>query len=167
MTTPDKPRVGFLGLGAMGARMARRLVDAGYPVTVWNRSASKADPLVAAGATAAASPREAARDADAVLTMLADPDALRAVVEGDDGLAAGLSGSTTVIEMSTVGPAGIEWLASALAEGTPLLDAPVLGSLTEAEGGTLKVFIGGDREIARRWEPLLSVLGDPSYIGPS
>ena len=158
--------VAVIGLGAMGSRIARRLLDADPDVLVWNRTAAKAEPLVAAGAASAASPADAAERADAVITMLADPDALRAVTEGPDGIAAGATAGTTVIEMSTVGPAAVRWLASALPDGVGLIDAPVLGSLKEAESGSLKVFIGGPADLVERWTPLLSTLGSPMHIGP-
>jgi 3-hydroxyisobutyrate dehydrogenase len=153
-----------VGLGGMGSRIARRLLDAGYPVLVWNRTAARAEEIE--GAVVADSPAEAARRADAVLTMVADPAALRAVTEASEGLAAGLDGSTTVIEMSTVGPAAVTRLAEALPAGTPLLDAPVLGSLVEAEAGDLRIFVGGPAALVEEWTPLLSVLGSPLHVGP-
>jgi 3-hydroxyisobutyrate dehydrogenase-like beta-hydroxyacid dehydrogenase len=158
--------VAVIGLGAMGARFARRLLDAGHDVIVWNRTPAKGEELVSRGAAAGASPAEAARSADAVVTVLADPAALRAVTEGPDGIAAGARDATAVIEMSTVGPDAIRWLRSALPLETGLLDAPVLGSLTEAESGTLHVFIGGEKELADRWTPLLSALGESIHVGP-
>jgi 3-hydroxyisobutyrate dehydrogenase-like beta-hydroxyacid dehydrogenase len=153
-----------VGLGGMGSRIARRLLDAGYPVLVWNRTAARAEEIE--GAVVADSPAEVARRADAVLTMVADPAALRAVTEGSEGLAAGVDGSTTVIEMSTVGPAAVTRLAEALPAGTPLLDAPVLGSLVEAEAGDLRIFVGGPAALVEEWTPLLSVLGSPLHVGP-
>jgi 3-hydroxyisobutyrate dehydrogenase/2-hydroxy-3-oxopropionate reductase len=100
-----------------------------------------------------------------VITIVADPPALRAVTEGPDGIAAGADASTTVIEMSTVGPAAVRWLASAFPPDVGLLDAPVLGSLSEAEEGTLSVFVGGPAPLAERWTPLLSALGSPIHVG--
>jgi 3-hydroxyisobutyrate dehydrogenase len=158
--------VAVIGLGAMGARFARRFLDAGHDVLVWNRSASKAQELLSLGAAAAASPAEAARSAEAVVTVVSDPAALWAVTEGPQGIAAGAGASTTVIEMSTVGPDSIRTLRSALPPETGLLDAPVLGSLSEAESGTLHVFVGGPEELADRWTPLLSALGEPMHVGP-
>jgi 3-hydroxyisobutyrate dehydrogenase/2-hydroxy-3-oxopropionate reductase len=156
----------MIGLGAMGSRIAGRLVGAGHDVVVWNRTPAKAEPLVALGATAAASPADAARRAEAVLTMVADPDALRAVAEGPDGIAAGAGEGTTVIEMSTVGPAAVAWLADALPAGTDILDAPVLGSVSEAETGSLSVFVGGPEALVERWTPLLAALGTVHHVGP-
>ncbi|MGH2920630.1 MAG: NAD(P)-dependent oxidoreductase [Gaiellaceae bacterium] len=158
--------VGVIGLGAMGSRVARRLLDAGHDLVVWNRSPEKLEPLVASGAEPAASPAEAAERADAVITMVADPSALRAVTEGPAGIAGGAADSTTVIEMSTVGPPAVARLASVLGEDAPLIDAPVLGSLTEAEAGTLKVFAGGPAPLVERWTPLLSALGEVLHVGP-
>jgi 3-hydroxyisobutyrate dehydrogenase-like beta-hydroxyacid dehydrogenase len=158
--------VAVVGLGAMGSRVARRLLEAGHELVVWNRTAEKAEPLVEAGAVAAATPAEAAARAEAVLTMVADPAALREVTEGEDGVAAGVREGATVIEMSTVGPDAVRRLASVLGERAGLLDAPVLGSRSEAEAGTLTVFVGGPDELVARWTPLLSVLGSPLHVGP-
>jgi 3-hydroxyisobutyrate dehydrogenase-like beta-hydroxyacid dehydrogenase len=158
--------VAVLGLGAMGSRVARRLLEAGHELVVWNRTSEKAAPLVEAGATAAPTPADAAGRAEAVLTMVADPAALREVTEGEAGVAAGLGAGSTLIEMSTVGPDALRRLASVLGERAGLLDAPVLGSRAEAEEGTLTIFAGGPPELVERWTPLLSVLGSPLHVGP-
>jgi 3-hydroxyisobutyrate dehydrogenase-like beta-hydroxyacid dehydrogenase len=158
--------VAVIGLGAMGRRFARRFLAAGNEVIVWNRTPEKATELVELGAASAGSPADAARRSEALVTIVSDPAALRAVTEGPDGIAAGADGSTTVIEMSTVGPEAVRWLASALPSETGLLDAPVLGSLSEAEEGTLKVFVGGPAPLAERWTPQLSALGSPIHVGP-
>jgi 3-hydroxyisobutyrate dehydrogenase/2-hydroxy-3-oxopropionate reductase len=158
--------VAVIGIGAMGGRFAGRLLDAGHEVIVWNRTPAKAEELVSRGAAPAASPADAARRAEAVIIAVADPTALRAVTGGPDGIAAGADASTTVIEMSTVGPDAIRWLRSALPPETGLLDAPVLGSLSEAEEGTLHVFVGGDAELADRCGRVLSALGEPIHVGP-
>ena len=159
-------RVAVIGLGAMGGRIARRLIDAGHDIVVWNRDATKAAPLVGPGATPARSPCEAARGAAAVITMVSDPAALRDVTEGPAGVAAGASASTTIIQMATVGPASVTRLASVLPPGAGLLDAPVLGSLSEVESGSLRIFVGGPAELMERWRPLLSALGTPLHVGP-
>ena len=156
----------MVGLGAMGSRIARRLLEAGHELHVWNRTAEKAQPLVTAGAVAAATPAEAAARAEVVLTMVADPAALRDVTESDDGVAAGVGEGATAIEMSTVGPDAVRRLASVLRGRAGLLDAPVLGSRSEAEAGTLTVFVGGPDELVARWTPLLSLLGSPLHVGP-
>jgi 3-hydroxyisobutyrate dehydrogenase-like beta-hydroxyacid dehydrogenase len=157
--------VSVLGMGAMGRRIARRLLDAGHETVVWNRTPARADELVALGATRASSPADAAGRGEAVLTMLADPEALRAVVEGPEGIAAGVRAGTTVIEMSTVGPATIGWLRSALPDEVGLIDAPVQGSLGEADSGSLQLWIGGPDDLVERWTPFLSALGEPVHAG--
>jgi 3-hydroxyisobutyrate dehydrogenase-like beta-hydroxyacid dehydrogenase len=155
-------RVAVIGLGEMGSRIARRLLDAGHELTVWNRTRQRA---VEFDAPVAETPGEAASRVDVVITMVADPEALRAVSEGPDGVAAGARGGTTVVEMSTVGPAAIARLRSLLQ--SDLLDAPVLGSVSEAESGTLSIFVGGDEAVFERRRELLEVLGTPMYVGPS
>jgi 3-hydroxyisobutyrate dehydrogenase-like beta-hydroxyacid dehydrogenase len=146
--------------------MARRLLDAGYELVVWNRTPAKASELVERGAALAATPAEAAAGAEVTITMLAHPQALHAVTEGADGVAAGISATATAIEMSTVGPAAVARLARALPEGVGLLDAPVLGSLDEAQAGTLTIFVGGPQPLVERWLPLLAKLGSPMHVGP-
>jgi 3-hydroxyisobutyrate dehydrogenase-like beta-hydroxyacid dehydrogenase len=156
--------VGFVGLGAMGSRMARRLLDAGNELAVWNRTAERAAPLAQAGAAVAATPAEAARAAEVIVIMVSDPGALEAVTEGSEGIVSGLSDGATVIQMSTVGPPSLERLARLLPAGS-LLDTPVLGSISEAEGGTLNIFAGGPETLVERWTPLLSVLGTVTPVG--
>jgi 3-hydroxyisobutyrate dehydrogenase-like beta-hydroxyacid dehydrogenase len=158
--------IAVVGLGGMGSRIARRLLQADHHVVVWNRTPAKAAELVDLGAVAAEIPAEATRRAEVVLTMLAHPEALRAVSEGPDGVAAGADESVTVIEMSTVGPAAVRRLASVLPPESGLLDAPVLGSLPEAESGSLAIFVGGPADLAERWMPMLSALGSPLHVGP-
>jgi 3-hydroxyisobutyrate dehydrogenase/2-hydroxy-3-oxopropionate reductase len=98
--------------------------------------------------------------------MVADPRALRDVTTGPDGVVAGISASAAIAQMSTVGPRPVEELEAALPERTGLLDAPVLGSLGEAEAGALKIFVGGPDDLVERWAPLLSSLGSPLHVGP-
>ena len=155
--------VGFIGLGAMGGRMAQRLLDAGHELAVWNRTASRAQPLVDAGARLAETPADAARDADVVITMVADPDALREVTSGPDGALAGLGPDAVLAEMSTVGPRSVHALA---AGGARVIDAPVLGSTSEAEEGRLRVFVGGDDDLVARARPVLEAFGEPAHLGP-
>lgn len=153
--------VAVVGLGGMGSRIARRLLDAGHELVVWNRSPDKTQPLTELGAVAAASPADAARRTEAVITMVADPASLREVTEGPDGIAAGEP--DTLIQMTTVSLEATRRLEPLVPR---LLDAPVLGSLNEVEAGTLKVFAGGPEELVERWEPLLSALGDVIRVGP-
>ena len=158
--------VAVVGMGAMGSRVAGRLLGAGYPVTVWNRSPARTAALADLGAVVASNPAEAAAQAEVLITVLAGPEALRAVTEGRRGVAAGAHRSLTVVEMSTAGPAAATRLAAALPAGTGLLDAPVLGSLTEAEAGSLTIFAGGPAAELDRARPLLSVLGTVIHAGP-
>jgi 3-hydroxyisobutyrate dehydrogenase/2-hydroxy-3-oxopropionate reductase len=158
--------VAVVGLGAMGSRIARRLLEGGHDVLVWNRTPTKAAHLADLGAIPVASPAHAARRAEAVVTMVSDPAALRDVTEGPAGVAAGAGSSTTVIQMSTVGPPSVSRLASVLPAGTGLLDSPVLGSVTEAESGSLRIFVGGPAALVGQWTPLLSGLGSPVHVGP-
>jgi 3-hydroxyisobutyrate dehydrogenase/2-hydroxy-3-oxopropionate reductase len=155
--------VAWIGLGAMGSRMAARLRDAGHELVVWNRTREKAEEL---GVAIAASPREAAARAELVFTMVSDPDALRAVTEGDDGTLAGLRDRAALVEMSTVGPQAIARLSDRMPARASLLDVPVLGSLPQAESGTLKLFAGGDAAAFDRVAPLLRTLGEPLRTGP-
>jgi 3-hydroxyisobutyrate dehydrogenase-like beta-hydroxyacid dehydrogenase len=158
--------VSVIGLGAMGARVAGRLLDAGHELTVWNRSPEKAEPLVESGARLGSSPADAARTADVAFTMVSDPHALEEVTSGADGALAGLRPGSLYVEMSTVGPQAVRDLAERLPEGVRMVDAPVLGSLTEVETGTLHIFVGGDPADYARAEPFLGVLGEPKHVGP-
>jgi 3-hydroxyisobutyrate dehydrogenase-like beta-hydroxyacid dehydrogenase len=158
--------VGFVGLGAMGSRMALRLLEAGNELTVWNRTAEKTRPLVQAGATAAPTPAEAASRSEILITMVSDPDALASVCRGEGGLYAGLGADALLVEMSTVGPAAVHEVAAGLPAGRRMLDAPVLGSLTEVDEGSLRIFSGGEREDVEAARPTLSALGDVLHVGP-
>jgi 3-hydroxyisobutyrate dehydrogenase/2-hydroxy-3-oxopropionate reductase len=142
--------------------MARRLLNAGHDVSVWNRTADRAEPLRTAGAEVADSPADAARGADFSITMVRDAKALRDVTEG---LLAGLQPGSVHIEMSTVGPAAIHELAQRMPEGIGLVDAPVLGSISEAEEGSVRIFVGGDATLFERVQPVLRVLGVPLHVG--
>ena len=158
-------RAAVIGLGVMGSRIARRLLNAGHDVVVWNRTSASMTPLMDLGADAVSDPAEAARRADVVIIMVSDGAALRDVTEGSRGVASGAGDSTTVIQMSTVGLVPMSRLASVLPAGTGLLDAPVLGSVSEAESGTLTIFVGGRPSLVERWTPLLSTLGSPVRVG--
>jgi 3-hydroxyisobutyrate dehydrogenase-like beta-hydroxyacid dehydrogenase len=158
--------VAVVGLGAMGSRMARRLLGAGHDVIVWNRTPERVSELASQGARPAESPADAARRSDAVLTMIADAVALRDVTEGPDGVLAGVDGSTTLIQMATVGVPPVLRLAQALSSPEQFLDAPVLGSLAEVESGSLKIFAGGAPSLVRRWTAMLSALGSVLHVGP-
>jgi 3-hydroxyisobutyrate dehydrogenase-like beta-hydroxyacid dehydrogenase len=146
--------IAVVGLGAMGSRIAVRLLDAGHEIVVWNRTEDKAKPLIDRGAALAESPADAAARADATITMLTDPGALESV------LADVPPDSTTLIQMSTVGPDAMSRLAF-----PRLLDAPVLGSLAEVESGKLTIFVGGEEALVQKWTPLLSQLGRVVHVG--
>ncbi|GAA1546608.1 hypothetical protein GCM10009741_57670 [Kribbella lupini] len=151
----NNSKVAFLGLGAMGAPMARRVADAGYPLTVWNRSAGKADGF----ATVAGTPTEAVRDADVVVTMLADPPAVRAVV-GE--FAGELKPGAVLVEASTIGPDAVREIAELLPAGVTLVDAPVMGSVDKAASGELNLLVGGDADEVM---PLLELFGTVRRTG--
>jgi 3-hydroxyisobutyrate dehydrogenase-like beta-hydroxyacid dehydrogenase len=163
-----RPPLGFVGLGAMGGRMARRLIEAGYPVHGYNRTASKAADLVRAGLRLAASPREVAERAATVFTMVTDDGALEAVTGGPQGLLAGLSTDSILVEMSTVSPEVVTRLAADVAaRGGALLDAPVSGSPVTLESGTLSFMIGGDPAVLERARPFLLAIGPTiTHVGP-
>ncbi|HXU91011.1 MAG TPA: NAD(P)-dependent oxidoreductase [Methylomirabilota bacterium] len=153
-------RLGFIGLGAMGSRLARRLLDAGHSVTGYNRTPEKARALEPKGLKVAATPREAATGAEAVFSMVTDDAALRAVVLGADGILAGLDGGAVLVEMSTVGPAVTRELADAVARrGAAMLDAPVSGSTITVEQGHASIVVGGDSAALERVKPYLAVMG--------
>ena len=159
-------RLAFCGLGQMGAPMAERLLAAGHDLVVWNRSPEKTEPFVKRGAGRAASPAEAATDADAVITMVSTPEALNGVVFGPAGIERGMVGGGTLIEMSTVGAAGVRGIARQLPEGVDVIDAPVLGSIPQARDGALQVFVGSSPENFKRFFEVFSALGEPVHIGP-
>lgn len=148
-------RVGVIGLGAMGSRVAGRLDACGHEVRTWNRTPP--------GDT---SPADVARASEVVFVLVSNPAALAEVSEGDDGLAAGCDDQTTVIQMSTVSPAAGERLARALPAGTGLLDAPVHGAGAAVEAGEVAIFAGGEPELLERWRPLLGDLGTIVPTGP-
>jgi 3-hydroxyisobutyrate dehydrogenase len=158
-------RVGVVGLGEMGSRIAGRVLHAGHELIVWNRDPAKTGPLVQRGAVVGATPADAAQRSEVVVTMVADPRALAAVTEGVDGVAAGLGSDAALIQMSTVSPAAIERLAGIVPEAS-LLDAPVLGSISEAEAGTLQIFAGGPAALVERLRPLLLAVGKIIHVGP-
>ena len=168
-TTSDKPRLCFIGLGYMGSRMAQRLLDAGYPLSVFNRDAAKAETLTRQGAQTAATAREAVADADIIISMLANDDAVRRVMLGDAGALAGARNGATLIEMSTISPQTVEEeRTEAQARGLAMIDAPVSGSTPQAEEGSLVIFIGGDEAVFARCKPILDVMGRAThYMGQS
>lgn len=157
--------VAVIGLGTMGSRIAERLIRQGHQVGVWNRSTEKSESLVRLGAQVHETPADAAHAAEAVITMVSDPVALQEVSEGPSGLGRGVIDSKTLIEMSTVGPDTIARLSEVVGDER-LIDAPVFGSISEAEAGELNIFVGGSAALFERWSPLLADLGAPIHVGP-
>jgi 3-hydroxyisobutyrate dehydrogenase-like beta-hydroxyacid dehydrogenase len=164
VTEPGGLRVGFAGLGRMGTPMARRVLEAGFPLTVWNRSPERLEALTSLGARAADTPRALAEGAEIVITMVADADALRAVLHGDDGMLAGVGPGSIVIDTSTIGPAAAIELSEAVTRhGAQWIDAPVSGSTVLAENGQLTLMIGGERAAIDRAEPVLETLSQKRF----
>jgi 3-hydroxyisobutyrate dehydrogenase len=162
-------RLGFIGLGAMGSRMASRLLAAGYGVTVFNRTRERMGPLEELGATVAGTPGGVARDAEIVLVSVADDAAAEAVIAGTDGVLSSAQAGTILINTSTVSPALSRRLSeAAVVKGVSVLDAPVSGSTPQAEEGQLVIFVGGDQAAYERCRPILAVLGrEAFYVGPA
>ncbi|HEX7615209.1 MAG TPA: NAD(P)-dependent oxidoreductase [Thermoanaerobaculia bacterium] len=157
--------VAFLGLGSMGAPMARRILAAGFPLTVWNRNPERSSALAAAGATPAPSAREAAAAADVVCTMLSDPAALAAVADGPDGLVAGLLPGKIWLDFSTVTPeASRRAAAKAREKGADFCDVPVAGSVKPATDGTLKLLAGGDPAVLAKAKPVLDAVSSETLL---
>jgi 3-hydroxyisobutyrate dehydrogenase-like beta-hydroxyacid dehydrogenase len=149
----------------MGTPMARRLLRAGHHVIVWNRTANRIAPLVQDGAEVASSPAKAAAGADSIITMLATPEALEQVLFGTGGLAPALSPGQILIDMSTVGPDEVRAAAARLPEGVSLVDAPVRGSVPQAESGHLEVFVGATDQEYERVRPILEAFGTVLHAG--
>ncbi|MBT2245746.1 MULTISPECIES: NAD(P)-dependent oxidoreductase [Sphingobium] len=163
-----KMKVAVLGLGIMGSGMARQLLSAGFDVTVWNRSADKAAILGEAGAHIAASPAEAATDADIVIAMLANDDVSKMVWTGADGALAAMKAGAIAIESSTLTGDWVFGLArEAVARGIGFLEAPVTGSRDQAAQGTLRFLVGGDADAIEAARPAFDAMGGALvHLGP-
>jgi 3-hydroxyisobutyrate dehydrogenase-like beta-hydroxyacid dehydrogenase len=152
--------IGFVGLGAMGSRMAGRFLAAGHRVYGTNRTAGKAAGLIAAGLNWCETPGDVARSAAVIFSMVTDDDALAGIASNRDGILAGLGAGKVWVDMSTVSPEAAGTLAERVARaGANLLNAPVSGSVPSAEQGTLEIMAGGDAGVFAQVEPLLRVLG--------
>jgi 2-hydroxy-3-oxopropionate reductase len=164
-----QPKVGLIGLGLMGKPMGMNLLKAGFPLTVWNRTASRADELVAAGAKLAQSPRELAANSELVLSIVSDPPALEEVLWGQNGAMQGFQRGSTYIDSSTVSPTLARKVATACRErGVRFLDAPVTGGDWGAKKGELVFMVGGDAATLTDTEPVLRVLGKKWFhLGPN
>ncbi len=161
--------IGFIGLGAMGGRMVKRLLDAGHSVVGYNRTAAKAQALIAAGMKLTASPRQAAEAAEVVFSMVTNTEALDAIAHGADGVLAGLHPGSVWVEMSTVSPGASRRLAEeARGRGAALLDAPVSGSVLTLEQGQLSIMVGGEAAALERVRPYLLAIGPTiTHVGPN
>ncbi len=162
-------RVGLIGLGLMGRPMGRNILKAGFPLTVWNRTPSRASELVAAGATLAKSPREVAGNSDLLITIVSDPPALEEVLWGPDGAMSSLRRGSIYMDSSTVSPDLARKVAEACKErGVRFLDAPVTGGDWGAKKGELIFMVGGDPAVLADAEPVLRVLGKKWFqLGPN
>ncbi len=153
-------RIGFAGLGLMGSRMARHFLDKGFPLTVWNRTAARCAPLVAAGAKVAKTPRELAEASDVVVTCVADPSAVGRIVFADDGIRPAARPGFFYMETSTISPGLARRIAEAVrAGGGDMLEAPVTGSKGGAEKGTLVIMTGGRKETHDALMPVMMAIG--------
>ena len=160
-------QLGFVGLGTMGSRVAKRLLDAGHSVTGYNRTRSKAQWLLDAGMKWGDSPRAVAEASEIVLSMVTNTAALHAVALGDDGILAGLSHGKLYVDMSTVSPAASRELARQVAaRGAQMLDSPVSGSVVTLEQGQVSLMVGGDAAAFERVKPILLNIGPKvTYVG--
>jgi len=162
-------RIGFIGLGIMGQPMAGHLLDAGYPLTVFNRTIAKAEPLREKGAAVAGSIAEAARKADVVVTMLPDTPDVVAVLDGPDGVIASAAKGAVILDMSSISPVATQRLAAqAEKRGLGYVDAPVSGGQKGAIDATLSIMVGGADDDVARVRPILERLGKTiTHLGPA
>jgi 3-hydroxyisobutyrate dehydrogenase len=158
--SPQQTRIGWIGTGVMGRSMCEHILDAGYRVTVYNRTRSKADALVERGARWADSPRDVAAASDVVFSIVGFPDDVREVILGDDGALAGAKSGSVLVDMTTSRPAlAVEIADAAAKRGVVSIDAPVSGGDVGAKNGTLSIMIGGDAETVATLEPLWKLMG--------
>ncbi|BAO60704.1 3-hydroxyisobutyrate dehydrogenase [Pseudomonas protegens Cab57] len=155
------PSLGFAGIGLMGLPMCRRLLAAGYPLTVWNRNPEKCAPLVAAGARQVATPAQLCADADLMLMCLANTEVVREVVFGPEGIAQGARAGQLLLDLSSLEPTATREMAVELAasRGVAWVDAPVSGGTPGAEAGSLAIMVGGEATDVERVRPVLLTLG--------
>jgi len=160
-------RVGFVGLGIMGQGMARNLLKAGYGVRVWNRTSSRMDPLIEAGAAAGASPADVAANCDIIAVCVSDTPDVQEVILGENGILSGVQAGALVIDFSTISPQATIDIADRLsAKGVKMLDAPVSGGSEGAVNGTLSIMIGGDEDQVERARGLFEAMGNTiTHVG--
>lgn len=161
-------RVGFIGLGIMGRGMANNLLKAGFKVRVWNRTASRMDALVEAGAEAGSSPADVAANSDIIVTCVSDTPDVERVILGEDGVIHGAKAGSLVIDCSTISPQTTREIAAKLAEkNIHMLDAPISGGSEGAAKGTLSIMIGGDEDQYQRGLAVFQAMGKTiTHIGP-
>ena len=161
-------RIGFAGLGLMGSRMARQFLDKGFPLAVWNRTPEKAKPLVDRGAKLARTPRELAEMSDVVISCVADPNAVGRLIFAEDGIRPVARPGFAYIETSTISPGLMKRVAEVLeSKGADVLEAPVTGSKTGADKGTLLLMVGGKKEVLDKLMPVLMAMGSKAvHCGP-
>ena len=153
-------KIGFIGLGIMGQGMAHNLLKAGFSLTIWNRTASKMDPLLAAGARAGRDPADVAAQSDMVMICVSDTPDVEAVILGEHGVLKGAKAGSLVIDCSTISPIATRRLAEKLAEiGVAMLDAPVSGGSEGAARGTLSIMVGGEAKDFERALPVFQAIG--------
>jgi 3-hydroxyisobutyrate dehydrogenase len=158
--TPESTRIGWIGTGVMGRSMCGHLISAGYRATVFNRTRSKLDDLVALGATVVDSPKQVAEQSDVVFTIVGYPQDVEQVILGEEGVLAGCRSGMTVVDMTTSRPSLAERIAKeAAASGVSAIDAPVSGGDTGARNAALSIMVGGDADAVARIDPLLQLLG--------
>ena len=162
-------RIGFIGMGLMGVPMGKNLADAGYPLTVWNRTPGRAKILLDAGAAEGTSPSDVASRSDIIITMVSDSEDVAAVVAGPNGIIEGVESRAMLIDMSTISPKTSIALAEQLkAKGVQLLDAPVTGGVAGAQAGTLSIRVGGEKSAFDRALPVFEKMGaNITHVGPS
>lgn len=160
--------IGFVGLGIMGQGMAHNLIRAGFDLIVWNRTASKMDDLVAAGARAASSPAELAAETDIIFVCVSDTPDVEAVILQENGILHGVRAGSLVIDCSTISPQATRAIAEKLAEkDVQMLDAPISGGSEGAQRGTLSIMVGGSEEAFARALPCLQAVGKTiTHVGP-
>lgn len=163
-----KPKIGFIGLGIMGKPMAGHLINAGYELTVHNRSQAAVDELVAKGANASRSPKEVAQSSDIVITMLPDSPDVELVALGENGIVEGAHDGLIFVDMSTIAPSVTTAIGEALAaKGVKSLDAPVSGGDVGAQNAALSIMVGGDEDTFNTVKPLFDVMGKSAILcGP-
>lgn len=168
MNNVPKLRIGFIGLGLMGSRMATNLVKAGYPLVVFNRTSLKTKELEKLGAQVASSPAEIAKQVDVVISMVTGPKDVEEIYLGNNGVIKCKKEGLITIDMSTVGPSTVTKVGNELNKyGIYFIDAPVTGGLRGATEGKLSIFVGGQEKILEKVRPILSAMGKQiNFMGP-